>query len=161
MYHQMFEGHTVWLKALAQPRRLEIIHLLRNQELSVAQIYQMLDLPQANISQHLSVLRLAGILKDRRQGKKIYYRLAHDNIIKASDLIRQALIDTGNTDLDLATAHLPAELDQLVPLTHDPVCHMRLAPKLADFSWVYQKKRYYFCASGCLKKFKENPVKYC
>ena len=58
MYSQIFELHAHLLKAIAHPRRLEIIHLLRDQELPVGDIHTMLDLPQANISQHLMVLEM-------------------------------------------------------------------------------------------------------
>ncbi|MCC6710776.1 MAG: helix-turn-helix domain-containing protein, partial [Candidatus Pacebacteria bacterium] len=47
MYSEVFELHAQLLKALAHPKRLEIIHLIRDQELSVSDIHQMLDLPQA------------------------------------------------------------------------------------------------------------------
>ncbi len=160
MYGELFENYSTLLKAMAHPRRLEIIHLLRKEELSVAQIYKMLDLPQANISQHLMILRSAGVLKDKRSGKQIYYRLAHPNIIQAGDLLRQVLIDTRVVRKDPDSTLVPEEFIKFVPLVHDPVCGMRLAPQTADFSWVYQKQRYYFCASGCLKQFKKNPDQY-
>jgi ArsR family transcriptional regulator len=67
MYAQLFELHANLLKALSHPRRLEIIHLLRDQELPVTDIYTMLDLPQANISQHLMVLRDAQVVHARRE----------------------------------------------------------------------------------------------
>ena len=53
MYHQIFAYHTKLLKAMSHPKRLEIIHLLRDQALTVSEIQSMLDLPQpilANIS---------------------------------------------------------------------------------------------------------------
>ena len=160
MYGELFENYSILLKAMAHPKRLEIVHLLRDQELPVSKIYQMLDLPQANISQHLMILRSAGVLQDKRSGKQIYYRLAHANIIQAGDLLRQVLLDSSAVREDPDSTLVPAEFSKFVPLTHDPVCGMRLAPKTADFSWIYQKKRYYFCASGCLKQFRLQPEKY-
>jgi DNA-binding transcriptional ArsR family regulator len=50
---QTLQKQATILKALSHPRRLEIIHLIRDQELPVQDIHQMLDLPQANVSQHL------------------------------------------------------------------------------------------------------------
>ncbi len=93
MYHQVFKLHSDLLKALSHPKRLEIVHLLRDQELSVSQIQTMLDLPQANLSQHLMVLREVQVVEFRREGKEIYYQLTHKNFIKASDLLREVLID--------------------------------------------------------------------
>jgi len=158
MYNQIFELHAQLLKALAHPKRLEIIHLIRDQELPVGDIHTMLDLPQANISQHLMVLRDAGVVVSRREGKQIYYSLVDRDIIKASDLIRSVLV-TQYQDSDLAD-ELTLKMNDLVPLVHDPVCQMRLSPKTASFSHQHHDEVYYFCASGCMKKFKENPGKY-
>jgi len=154
----MFQLHADLLKALAHPRRLEIIHLLRDQELPVSDIHTMLDLPQANISQHLMVLRDAGIVETRRDGKQIYYQLTDKNIIKASDLLRQVLIEQHqNTKL---ADELTLKMKDLVPLTQDPVCQMRVSPKTAGFHLRYDDHDYYFCASGCVTKFQKNPNKY-
>lgn len=158
MYHQVFQLHADLLKAISYPKRLEIIHLIRNQELTVTQIQQMLDLPQANLSQHLMILRRFGVVKTRKSGKQIYYSLTHANFIKASDLIREILIKRYyNTPLADEFTHRMAEL---VPLVQDPVCGMRLSPKTAAYADNYLGKDYYFCASGCQKKFKQQPRKY-
>lgn len=158
MYKEVFSLHSEVLRALAHPRRLEIVQLLRDQVLSVSQIYEMLDLPQANVSQHLMLLRQAGVVVAERKGKEIYYRLAHKNIVKACDLIREILIEKhqGSALAD----EFSAKMRDLVPLTHDPVCQMRLSPKTAGFATSYKSQAYYFCASGCLEQFKKNPEKY-
>lgn len=154
----MFQLHADLLKALAHPRRLEIIQLLRDQELPVSDIHQMLDLPQANISQHLMLLREAQIVKTRREGKQVFYQLADQRIMQASDLIRAVLIDQ-NKGTDLADG-LSLNMQDLVPLTQDPVCHMRVSPKTAGFHLTHHRRAYFFCASGCLAKFKKDPDKY-
>lgn len=158
MYSEIFELHAELLKALAHPRRLEIVQLLRDQELSVTDIYEMLDLPQANISQHLMVLRDAGVVTTQRDGKQIIYSLAHPKIIEASDALRDVLIDQykGSEFKEV----LVLKMKDLVPLVHDPVCQMRVSPKTASDSAEYQGQRYYFCASGCSKKFHDHPEKY-
>lgn len=158
MYYQVFNLHADLLKALSHPKRLEIVNLLRNQELPVNQIQAMLDLPQANLSQHLIVLRQAKIVATRKAGKQIFYKLAHKNFIKASDLIRQVLIEQYQND-PLAD-ELTQKMTELVPVVTDPVCSMRVSPKTASAATKYQNKTYYFCASGCQQKFKKNPHKY-
>lgn len=158
MYQQVFETHSKLLKALANPKRLEIIHLLRDQELSVTQIQNMLDLPQANLSQHLMVLRESEVVQTRKEGKEIYYKLAHPNFIKASDLLRTVLIKRFKNDS--LSDELTQKMSDLVPLTHDPVCQMRVSPKTAAAAFKHQKTTYYFCATGCQKKFKKSPTKY-
>lgn len=158
MYHQVFKLHSDLLKALSHPKRLEIVHLLRDQELSVSQIQAMLDLPQANLSQHLMVLREVQVVEFRREGKEIYYQLTHKNFIKASDLLREILIDRYKHS-PLAD-EFTQKMKDLVPLETDPVCHMRVSPKTAAAVLKHKQKTYYFCASGCKKSFKTNPKKF-
>ncbi len=161
MYSELFELHAHLLKALAHPRRLEIVHLLRDQELAVSDIHTMLDLPQANISQHLMILRDADIVTTTKDGKHIFYKLSDPKIIAACDLLREVLIDhhVDHKNSTLAT-ELVLTMNELLPLTTDPVCHMRVSPKTAGFHHTHQNKEYYFCASGCLAAFKKEPKKY-
>ena len=158
MYEQLFEIHEQAFKALANSKRLEIIHLLRDQELCVSDIHDMLDLPQSNISQHLMILKETKLVTTRKEGKQIFYKLAHPNIIKASDLIREMLVDT-DPKLNLTNLQ-KMSMKKLVPLVHDPICGMRVSPKTAGFSPQYNNKDFYFCASGCLKTFQKEPQKY-
>ncbi len=158
MYQQVFKLHSGLLKAISHPKRLEIIHLLRDQELNVNEILEMLGLPQANLSQHLMVLRDSNVVSTRKEGKKVYYKIAHKNFIMASDLMREILIsryeDTGMAD------EFTLKMSDLVPLVHDPVCDMRLSPKTAGYAKGFKNTKYYFCAKGCLEKFKKKPEKY-
>jgi len=142
---------------LANPKRLEIIHLLRHKELTVTEMVEMLGLPQSNLSQHLTILRRSNVVSTRRDGKNIYYSLSHENIIKASDAIREMLIEQyqGTT----VVAELKASSSDLFSLVKDPVCGMRLFPKSASFSHKYNKHTYYFCAEGCYKTFVSKKLK--
>lgn len=158
MYQAVFQLHADLLKALAQPRRLEIINLLQDRELSVSQIQEMLALPQANLSQHLQVLRKQGVVVDRREGKQVFYRLAHKNFRKANDLLRDVLLERYEKTPLAKVIH--AEIIDLLPVVTDPVCGMRVSKKTAAASHSYHGSQYYFCASGCLKKFKQSPHKY-
>ena len=78
-------------KTLADPKRLMILHELRGGEMSVGQIVSSLGLPQANVSQHLAIMRERGIVATRREGTSIYYSLANRKIGEACDLVRQVL----------------------------------------------------------------------
>lgn len=158
MYSQTFTLFADTLKALAHPRRLEIIYLLKDQELCVGDMYSMLDLPQANVSQHLTVLREAKIVTSRKFGKTVCYKLADPAIFTACTLIRDFLIDRGVAKEELRLIDRAA--DTLLPITHDPVCQMRVSSKTSHFHQHYNNHDYYFCASGCLKKFQANPEHY-
>ena len=143
---------------MSHPKRLEVINLLRDQSLTVSQIQDMLDLSQANLSQHLMVMRQHNLVKTTKKGKQVYYQLSHKNILKASDLIREILVDQYQ-DNDLENI-IKSNMKDLVPIVTDPVCHMRISPKTAGGVKTYHHATYYFCASGCLQAFSQNPEKY-
>ena len=63
------------LKALADPIRREILNLLKNGPLSAGEIVDHFSVTGASISRHLSVLKEAVLIRDRREGKFIYYEL--------------------------------------------------------------------------------------
>jgi ubiquinone/menaquinone biosynthesis C-methylase UbiE/biotin operon repressor len=64
------------LSALADPTRLRILAALRENELSVAELQDVLGIGQSRISNHLAQLKSVGLLRDRREGQKAYYRRA-------------------------------------------------------------------------------------
>lgn len=68
-------GLQVTLRALADPTRREILALLRSGPLSAGEIVDHFSVTNAAISRHLSVLREADLIRDRREGKFIYYEL--------------------------------------------------------------------------------------
>ncbi len=69
---------TKSLRALAEPSRLRILLLLKEEELSVAELQEILTMGQSSISTHLSQLKQAGLVEDRRTGKNSLYRLLDD-----------------------------------------------------------------------------------
>lgn len=168
MYNQLFKFQEEVFKALAHSRRLEIIHLLRDQELSVSEIYFMLDLPQANVSQHLKILKEQNIVKTKKEGKKVTYKISRPEFLKIADMIRELIIEKhinykhadDKQISESSVKDLQIHLQDLVPLTHDLVCGMRVSPKTAGFVHKHMGKNYYFCASGCLEKFKKVPQDY-
>jgi DNA-binding transcriptional ArsR family regulator len=90
---QLFKHQADICKTLADPKRLMILHELRDREASVGQLVSSLGLPQSNVSQHLAILRERGIVTTRREGTTIYYSLANSKIGEACDLVREVLAD--------------------------------------------------------------------
>jgi rhodanese-related sulfurtransferase len=76
-------------KALSNPHRLEIIELLAQGDYAVEQIAEQTNLPIANASQHLQVLKVAQLVDINRQGNFIYYRLANSNVFKTWKALRE------------------------------------------------------------------------
>lgn len=64
------------LEALADDTRLRIVNIIKNGELSVSEICDVLDCQQSNISKHLTRLRLSGLVNDRRDGLNVFYSIA-------------------------------------------------------------------------------------
>ncbi|CAI8273636.1 MAG: putative methyltransferase YcgJ [Opitutia bacterium UBA7350] len=61
------------LKLLADPTRVRLLSLLTREELSVAELQEIMDMGQSRISSHLGLLRQGELLQDRREGKKTFY----------------------------------------------------------------------------------------
>ncbi len=72
---QLLERIADRLKAMADPMRLTILHVLQDGELCVNDILAQVGGSQANVSKHLSVLRRAGLVECRREGVNVYYRI--------------------------------------------------------------------------------------
>ena len=79
-------------KTLANPIRLAILHSLREGERSVNELTDILGISQSNLSQHLAIMRQAGILQTRKQGTSIYYSVTDPQINQACDMVREVLL---------------------------------------------------------------------
>ena len=89
--HELNQLHASVCKGLADPKRLLIINVLRNGEMSVGEICEELDLPQANVSQHLAIMRERGLVAARKDGQFVFYSLTTMKIVEAVDLLRQVM----------------------------------------------------------------------
>ncbi|MDB5345049.1 MAG: transcriptional regulator, ArsR family [Schlesneria sp.] len=77
-------------QALAHPTRIAIVELLRDDgETAVTAVYERLELEQANVSQHLAVLRSKHIVVARKDGNQVFYSLRDRALGKVLDLMRQ------------------------------------------------------------------------
>jgi DNA-binding transcriptional ArsR family regulator len=89
----LFEMQSEVCKTLASAKRLEIINALKGGEKTVGELVEILGVPKANVSQHLAVMRLKGILRSRREGVNIYYRIANPKVVQACTLMREVLTE--------------------------------------------------------------------
>ena len=80
------------LKTLSNPRRLEIIHLLADGPREVGRLAEEMGISQPNVSQHLAVMRSAGVVEAEREGREVRYRLADPEIICACETMRGVLV---------------------------------------------------------------------
>ena len=84
---EWLEENAELLKALAHPSRLKIIGFLSSGKKCVKHIWEALDLPQPNVSQHLSVLRNKGILGYKREGSIVCYYIKNKKALKIYKLL--------------------------------------------------------------------------
>jgi ArsR family transcriptional regulator len=88
------------LKVVAEPNRLRILLLLRAEELSVAELQEILTMGQSTISTHLSQLKNAGLVEDRRTGKSSLYRLT----TSGGGAVLDQLLDRAKSEIPEAPA---------------------------------------------------------
>ena len=79
-----YEKESELLKAIAHPVRLKIVNILMGDECCVTELTDMLSLPQSTISQHLGVLKRAGVLHPYKSGVKTCYKVTSE---KAAGII--------------------------------------------------------------------------
>lgn len=76
-------------QALAHPTRIAIIEALRDGELPAGRLLDLLQVEQANLSQHLAVLRAKHVLVNRKVGNQVFYAVRDPVLIQVLDLLRQ------------------------------------------------------------------------
>ncbi|MDH4200563.1 MAG: metalloregulator ArsR/SmtB family transcription factor [Spirochaetia bacterium] len=69
------------LKAISHPARLTILCSLQDRDSTVNQIVELTGMSQSAVSQHLAKMKAFGVLKDRRDGNRVYYSLTNENFV--------------------------------------------------------------------------------
>lgn len=91
MESEIFERQAVICRAFAHPKRLQLLDLLGRGEHRVAALQEALGVSKANLSQHLAILKAAGVVSARRDGRDVYCSLAFPEVRQACHLIRDVL----------------------------------------------------------------------
>jgi DNA-binding transcriptional ArsR family regulator len=87
----IYELQADVLKTLANPRRLEILHRLADGPCEVGRLATELGISQPNVSQHLALMRAAGVVIAERDGREVRYRLSDPDVMRACGLMRGVL----------------------------------------------------------------------
>lgn len=111
-HQELFSLHADFCRTLGNPKRLMILDCLSKRESSVGEIAEAIQVPLTNVSQHLNILRAANIVRCRKEGQMVYYRLVDDRITLACATIRSVLLD-GMRDLALIAGGVDS--DHLTP----------------------------------------------
>ena len=88
---EVFERQVEICKAFANSTRLHILDLLGRRNWSAGELQKELGVSKANLSQHITVLKTAGVITRRRRGKQVYFALAMPQVKQACQLIRTVL----------------------------------------------------------------------
>lgn len=91
------------LQALSHPTRLAILEALRSGELSVGAIFSRVGTEQANVSQHLAVLRTRRLVSSRKEGNQVFYSVRDPLLLQVLDLLRTYVVT--HLEEDLALLH--------------------------------------------------------
>jgi len=89
----LYEMQAEICSALANPVRIQILDLLSDKEKTATELLEILQIPKANLSQHLAVLKDAGIILSRKEGLYQYLSLAIPKIKEACSLVRTILVE--------------------------------------------------------------------
>ncbi|MGW5667179.1 ArsR/SmtB family transcription factor [Micromonospora sp. NPDC003776] len=97
------------LRALADPHRRQILRLVQHTELPAGQIAASFTLTQQAVSQHIGVLKQAGLLAERREGTRRLYTLRHESLEPVRELLSEFWPDAlSRLKKAVETAHPPA-----------------------------------------------------
>ena len=92
-HEKIFEIQAELCRAMGNPLRMEIVHLLRSGPLSVNDIAATVEQHQATVSRNLTILRNAGILVTQREGNNVLYQVANPKLVEVCDLMRAVLVE--------------------------------------------------------------------
>ncbi len=101
MEDQLYLNHAEMCKVFSHPKRVELINILRDKEMSAGKLRERLGLAPANLSQHLTMMRERHILVSRKEGNAVYYRIANPRLLEAFDLLREILFEQIRQDAAL------------------------------------------------------------
>lgn len=89
--HEVYERQAVICKAFANPTRLHLIELLARGERWAWELQKGLGISKANLSQHLAILKSAGVVSTRREGKQLHCGIAMPEVKQATAVLRNLL----------------------------------------------------------------------
>jgi len=104
MEDQIYQYHAEMCQVFSHPKRLEVINVLREGEMSVTKLAQKLGLTIGNLSQHLSMMKERHILLSRKEGNMVYYRILNPKLIQCFDMMREMLFEQIRQDAALLEA---------------------------------------------------------
>jgi ArsR family transcriptional regulator len=103
-HKELYKLHADFCKFMANPKRIEILFLLGEKEMHVEELAASMEIKLPNLSQHLAVMREKGVVESRREGNKIFYHLANPKSLQACILMREAMIEQMEKQMEMIKA---------------------------------------------------------
>ena len=88
---EIFHLQAHYCTCFSNEKRLQILYLLKEGEKSVGEIAETMGLTQQNVSQHLRIMKDRGVLRSRKSGQTVYYRISNMKFIRGCEMIQEAL----------------------------------------------------------------------
>ena len=105
-------------QALASGNRLQLLELMAQGERSVEALAELAGISMANTSQHLQALRQAGLVIPRKEGQRVYYRLAGDDVVRLYDVLH-TVAELRLAEVKQLVADFLGDKDALEPIAFD------------------------------------------
>jgi DNA-binding transcriptional ArsR family regulator len=102
MHYEKAKSRADICKALGHPVRVIVVEALRKGERCVCELNPLVAVDQSTLSRHLAQLKHAGLLTERREGVRVFYRLAHPEVLKFLDRCQDVLASRRKADWALA-----------------------------------------------------------
>ncbi len=105
MDKQVFTEYAEVCKALAHPKRIEIVYQLKKQELAAKELSDLLSIGKTHLFQHARILVESGIVNVQKKGVQTYYSLVDDKVLDALKIMRHLILKKlKNSNLLLSNA---------------------------------------------------------
>ncbi len=86
---EVYENNARVYKLLANAKRLEILNIIKGREASVKELAEALKIRMPNVSQHLAILSYLRLVKSRREGKSVFYKITDPRIVESCRIFKE------------------------------------------------------------------------
>jgi ArsR family transcriptional regulator len=85
----VYQKNAIMYKVMANAKRLEILNIIKDKEVTVNELSEILGTRKSNTSQHLMYLRLLGLVIARRDGKNVHYRIVDPRLVEPCKIFKE------------------------------------------------------------------------
>ncbi|MCK8825850.1 ArsR/SmtB family transcription factor [Fuchsiella alkaliacetigena] len=106
---KLYELHAGVCKAIANPKRIEIIYLLMEGEKNVSELAKEMEASAANVSQHLSILKEKKVVCARKEGLNVFYSICDPRMVEALEIMKEVMLEQLSELIDVSQEILAEE----------------------------------------------------